>query len=141
MKSQKTDRHERLHYRTKLGAGLVLLSLAGVLEAAASDPVERLSSPAGEESLTPFLAGSSTGLHMSWLEKKAEGHLLRYSRWDGARFTEPASVRASDKFFANWADFGSVLPFGDGRLAAHWIQKSAGGTYEYDVFVSISEDG
>ncbi len=82
---------------------------------------------------------------MSWLEKTAEGHLLRYARWDGARFTEPATVRASDRFFANWADFSSVVPFGEAsgqeRLAAHWLEKSAAGTYEYDVFVSISDDG
>jgi len=125
----------------KLGAGLVLLSLAGLLEAAASNPVERLSTPAGEESLTPFLASSSSGLHLSWLEKAAEGHRLRYARWDGARFTEPSTIRASDRFFANWADFSSVLPFGDGRLAAHWLEKAASGTYEYDVWVSISDDG
>jgi hypothetical protein len=50
-------------------------------------------------------------------------------------------VRASDRFFANWADFSSVLPFGEGRLAAHWLEKSASGTYEYDVFVSLSDDG
>jgi len=78
---------------------------------------------------------------MSWLEKTADGHRLRYGRWDGARFTEPSTIRASDRFFANWADFSSVLPFGDGRLAAHWLEKAASGTYEYDVFVSISEDG
>jgi hypothetical protein len=49
-------------------------------------------------------------------------------------------VRASSDFFANWADFSSVLPFGDGRLAAHWLEKAAAGTYEYDVLVSISDD-
>ncbi len=81
---------------------------------------------------------------MSWLEKTAEGHRLRYSRWDGARFSAPATVRASDRFFANWADFPSILPFGafgDERLAAHWLEKSAAGTYEYDVLISISNDG
>ena len=129
----------RLDYRLKLGGGLALFLVAGVLEA--SDRVERLSAPASAESLTPFLAGSSTGLHMSWLEKTEDGHLLRYARWDGSRFTEPATVRASDRFFANWADFSSVLPFGEGRLAAHWLEKSAAGTYEYDVFISISDDG
>lgn len=139
MKSQKTDGHFRPDYRLKLGASVALLLVAFVVEA--SDPVERLSSPASEESLTPFLAGSKTGLHLSWLEKTAEGHLLRYARWDGARFSEPATVRASDKFFANWADFSSVLPFGEGRLAAHWLEKSAEGTYDYDVFASISDDG
>ncbi len=110
-------------------------------ESAASPRVERIATPARDESLTPFLSGSGGGLHLSWLEKTAEGHALRYARWDGARFTEPSTVRASDKFFANWADFASVLPFGEGRLAAHWLEKSASGSYEYDVFVSISDDG
>jgi hypothetical protein len=111
------------------------------LDAAADDRVERLPSPAGEESLTPFLAGSATGLHLSWLEKTAEGHALRYARWDGSRFTAPTTVRLSEKFFVNWADFPSILPFGDGRLAAHWLEKSAAGTYDYDVLISISDDG
>ncbi len=53
-------------------------------------------------------------------------------------------MRASDKFFANWADFPSIQPFGpsgEERLAAHWLEKSAAGTYEYDVLISISNDG
>jgi hypothetical protein len=143
MKSQKTDRHERHHYKTNLWSAIVLLAVTAGSDAAASGRlrVEPLPSPAAEDSLTPFLAGSASGLHLSWLEKAAEGHRLRYARWDGARFTEPATVRASDRFFANWADFSSVLPFGEGRLAAHWLEKAASGTYEYDVWVSISDDG
>ncbi len=146
MKSQKTDGHDRHDYKTNLWSAVVLLAITAGSDAAASGQlrVEPLPSPAGEESLTPFLAGSQSGLHLSWLEKTAEGHELRYARWDGARFTEPSRVRASDRFFANWADFSSVLPFGafgDGRLAAHWLEKSASGTYEYDVFVSTSKDG
>jgi hypothetical protein len=113
----------------------------GALDAAASERVERLSTPAADGSLTPFLAGSEGGLHLSWLEKTAEGHALRYARSDGARFTEPSTIRASGRFFANWADFPSLLPFGEGRLAAHWLEKSAEGTYEYDVLISISDDG
>ncbi len=30
--------------------------------------------------------------------------------------------------------------FGEGQLAAHWLQKSATGTYDYDVRVAISPD-
>ncbi len=138
MKRQKSDGHGRGDYRTKLG---ILLALAVCFDSTASGKVETISTPAGENSLTPFLAGSKTGLHLSWLEKAAEGHVLRYARWDGTRFTEPSTVRASDKFFANWADFSAVLPFGEGRLAVHWLEKAAAGTYEYDVFVSISDDG
>jgi hypothetical protein len=139
MKRQETDGHERDNYRSKLLVGLALI--ASVLEAAGSSRMERLPTPAADGSLTPFLAASETGLHLSWLEKTAEGHELRYARSDGERFAEPATIRASDRFFANWADFPSVVPFGDGRLAAHWLEKSASGTYEYDVLISISDDG
>jgi hypothetical protein len=139
MKRQETNGHERGHYKAKLLAGLIVL--AGAIDAAASGPVVPLETPARDGSLTPFLAGSATGLHLSWLETTAEGHALRYARSDGSRFTEPSTIRASAKFFANWADFPSILPFGDGRLAAHWLEKSAAGTYEYDIFISISDDG
>jgi hypothetical protein len=125
-----------------LWGGVVLLGVfAGTASASDRFRVEPLASPAAEESLTPFLAGSPTGLHLSWLEKTAEGHRLRYSSWNGTRFSTPSTIRASDRFFANWADFSSVLPFAEDRLAAHWLEKSAAGTYEYDVFVSISDDG
>jgi hypothetical protein len=123
--------------------GVVLLAVSAGSNAAASDRlrVEPLPSPAAEESLTPFLSASTRGLHLSWLEKTAKGHRLRYARWDGSRWTEPSTIRSSDRFFANWADFPSVLPFGEGRFAAHWLEKSASGTYEYDVFIAISDDG
>ncbi|MDX1407284.1 MAG: hypothetical protein R3330_04100, partial [Saprospiraceae bacterium] len=49
-------------------------------------------------------------------------------------------ARGSD-WFVNWADFPSVVAFSDGRsLAAHWLQKSASGTYDYDVRISVSKD-
>jgi thiol-disulfide isomerase/thioredoxin len=125
-----------------LGGLALLATLASsAAEGSHSIRVEPLPPPAVGDGLTPFLAGSASGLHLIWLEKTAEGHALRYARWDGTRFTPPSTVHASGKFFANWADFSSVLPFGEGRLAAHWLEKAAAGTYEYDVFISISDDG
>jgi hypothetical protein len=138
MKRQQTQGHQRGHYKSFL-VGLTLLASAHPV--AAFGPLQTLETPAQEGSLTPFLAGSATGLHLSWLEKTPEGHALRYARWDGSRFTEPSTIHSSAKFFANWADFPSILPFGEGRLAAHWLEKSAAGTYEYDIFVAISDDG
>jgi hypothetical protein len=102
--------------------------------------LDLVATPAPEGSLTPYLASSEAGLHLTWLETTKEGHALRYSRWDGKVFTEPSTVHASDQFFANWADFSSVLPFGKGKLAAHWLEKAAAGTYEYDVLIAISDD-
>jgi type II secretory pathway component PulM len=134
----------RSHYRPRSRvAALVPLFLAtgGAARAEEGVRVELLAPPAPEQSLTPFLAASSDRLYLSWLEKTPEGHRLRLTSWDGARFEEPGTIRASKDLFANWADFASVLPFGNHRLAAHWLEKSAGGTYDYDVFVALSDDG
>ena len=91
--------------------------------------------------MTPFLTATEDGLWLSWLERVEDGHALRFSTWDGEGFGPPSTIHTSDHFFANWADFSSILSFGDSRLAAHWLEKAAEGTYEYDVFVALSEDG
>ena len=91
-------------------------------------------------SLTPHLASSGDALYLSWLERTEDGHELRVSRWNGTAFDKAQSIHASDRFFANWADFASVLPWGNGRLAAHWLEKAGNGTYEYDVWMAISDD-
>lgn len=96
--------------------------------------------PAPTESLTPHLSSFGDGLYLSWLERDGDGHELRVSRWNGTAFADARSIHASDRFFANWADFASVLPWGDGRLAAHWLEKAANGTYEYDVWIRVSDD-
>ena len=91
--------------------------------------------------MTPFLTATEDGLWLSWLERVEGGHALRFSMWDGHGFGPPSTIHTSDHFLANWADFSSILSFGDGRLAAHWLEKAAEGTYEYDVFIALSGDG
>jgi hypothetical protein len=138
MKGQKSDGHEARHYRPKLA--LLLVAFAPLATASDRLEVEMVSSPAAEESLTPFLAASSDRLYLSWLERREGGHRFLVASFDGTGFAAPVEIRDSDRFFANWADFGSVLPFGDGRLAAHWLEKAGSGSYDYDVWVSISDD-
>lgn len=151
MKCEKSDGHERRHYRTKLAAPLLFALSCGLAPGgfakSAREPgagggarVEVLPTPAPSQSQTPFLAAASDGLYLSWLEKTPQGHQLRVSRWTGRSFAKPSTVRASDRFFANWADFPSILPLGSGRLAAHWLEKSAPGTYDYDVWIAVSSD-
>ena len=51
-------------------------------------------------------------------------------------------VDTGSNWFVNWADFPSVAPFeAKGEMAAHWLQKSAEGTFDYDVRLAISRDG
>ena len=128
----------RAHY---LWMGLAA-SLAAVAPALGSGSlrVVMIETPARRASLTPHLASSGDGLYLSWLERAGDGHELRVSRWNGTAFDNAQSIHASDHFFANWADFASVLPLGDGRLVAHWLEKAAQRTYDYDVWMAISGD-
>ena len=118
------------------------ISLAATAPSFAADGmrVAMIETPAPQASLTPHLASSGDALYLSWLERTEEGHELRVSRWNGTAFDKAQSIHASDRFFANWADFASVLPLGNGRLAAHWLEKAGNGTYEYDVWMAISDD-
>lgn len=102
--------------------------------------IAELAPPVSGQSLTPFLSSSEDHLYLSWLERRDPGHALLASRWDGAEFSEPSPVHESDAFFANWADFASVVPLADRSLVAHWLEKSAEGAYDYDVWVSLSRD-
>ena len=125
---------------------LVVVTVASVglvVPALASDSlsVVKLASPAPEASLTGNLAASEDGLYLSWLEQLPQGHALRVAVWDGETFSEPRTIHTSDAFFANWADFASTLALADGRLVAHWLEKAADGTYQYDIWTSLSDDG
>ena len=102
-----------------------------------------LPSPAAPGSAEPHLAVSPEGrVWLSWLEKQeAGGHSLRVARLDGARWSSPFTVATGDSFFANWADFPTVLPLGGERLAVHYLWRTSGETYAYEVRVTRSGDG
>jgi hypothetical protein len=101
-------------------------------------------SPAGPGSAEPALAmGPDGSAHLSWLEARGDGmHALRVARLapGTAHWSAPQTVVERGDLFVNWADFPSLLPARDGRLVAHWLQKSGADPYAYDVRVSQSSD-
>jgi len=97
--------------------------------------------PAG--SITPSLAAGANGrLIATWLEPlKPEGrYALRFATSDGKSWSAPGTVRESDRFFVNWADFASLIETRDGAWVAHWPEKTAAQPYAYHVMVSTSRD-
>lgn len=102
------------------------------------DPVD---GPAGEPNL--FAAEDGT-LYLSWIQYVNDTtDALMYAKFQGGRWSAPRRVAEGTDWFVNWADFPSlaVYPGAGEKLAAHWLAKSAGGTYDYDVVVSQSTDG
>lgn len=97
--------------------------------------------PAAPGASGPFLHTTSEGrVTLGWVEPAGEGHRLRFSTWRDGAWTKPRTAAQGSGWFVNWADVPSVIASGDGRMAAHWLVKSGGDTYAYDVRVSQSFD-
>ena len=115
------------------------LAEAGTLDFAEIDV------PAAPGASLPNLAvGPGGEVVMSWVEPGAdEGTTaLRFARLDGDAWTAPRTIAEGADWFVNWADFPSVLPLGDDRLAAHFLEKSSDiSPYAYDVRITQSDDG
>ncbi len=124
-----------------------LLLLVSFLGACSADPggslqLEILESPALDHSGEPHLqAGPDGKIILSWLEKKDQSATLRYSVFAQDEWANPRTVASGDDWFVNWADYPSITVVGPELWAAHWLQKKPGGTYAYDVKISLSRDG
>ncbi|HEX8358669.1 MAG TPA: sialidase family protein [Longimicrobium sp.] len=104
-------------------------------------PVE-IAAPAAPGSTAPNLtAGADGRVYLSWTEPRPDSaHALRFALLENGRWTEPRTVAEGRGWFVNWADFPSILPLGNGGLAAHWLQKSGAGKYAYEVRLVRSRD-
>lgn len=107
--------------------------------------VEPVPSPTGVDAAEPFVGSGPDGqMTLSWLERNADSSVaLRLATLapDGATWSAPTEIVRRTDLFVNWADFPSVVPLGEGRLLAHWLQRSGDGRYAYDVHLSESRDG
>ena len=130
-------------------ARLVLLGLAlsGCQTVSQSEEVAdqwRLAmaeSPAGTKSGEPNLFATADGrLFLSWIDEEADNqHALRFSEWQEDHWSAAQTIAQDSNWFVNWADFPSLAMQGD-FMAAHWMDKSAEGTYDYDIKVALSQD-
>lgn len=81
---------------------------------------------------------------LSWIEYENDStDVLLFSYLGLDRWSPPREIARGKNWFVNWADFPAVVSFreNDQNLLAHWLQKSADGTYDYDIHISISNDG
>jgi hypothetical protein len=95
-----------------------------------------------QHSSVPNLFATNDHLYMSWIENlKDTTHALVFSTLKDGQWTQPTTIAQGKNWFVNWADFPSLAVFTDGKtMVAHWLQKSAKGTYDYDIQVSQSYD-
>lgn len=91
----------------------------------------------GESSL---LTDANDNIYLSWIDIEEDTiSYLRYAQLDEDHFTDAHTIANGHDWFVNWADFPSLSKFPNSdQLLAHWLQKSANGTYDYDVRISSS---
>ncbi len=109
-----------------------LLSLAANTLASDAE-VSLLAIPVGSKSSLSRLVTDGNGdVYLSWVSRPDEMSILSYTkRLDGA-WQPPQVIAQGDDWFINWADFPSLVVNED-TMAAHWLQMSAAGSYDYDV--------
>lgn len=119
-----------------MGAAVWVAMLLGCLPNHAPG-VTLLQPPTGEQtSLSRLTVGAAGKLHLSWVESRDKLSLLYHTSLSGDRWTEPKLINAGEDWFVNWADF-PFLSVNQAGMTAHWLQKSHGGTYAYDVHASF----
>lgn len=100
-----------------------------------------LDSPADTASAEPYLFTDKNGVvYLSWIEKTKDQSELKFSLLNNESWSEPHTITSGSNWFVNWADYPMLASNGSNNLIAHILQKSAEGTYTYDVKVTTSAD-
>lgn len=122
-----------------------LLLLVVILSACstAGNKVSTFANPAGNHSQFPFLFSNGEELYMSWITHHPNEKIysLNYARYASGSWSSVQSIAKDSSWFVNWADFPSVTADEQGLVAAHWLNKIPGGTYAYNVNISLLTDG
>ena len=102
-----------------------------------------IKSPADSVSAEPFLFTDKNGVvYMSWVEQKADSNFLKFSTLIKAEWSKPVVITSGVDWFVNWADYPMMIADGEGNMLAHYLEKSAKGTFTYDIkLVSSSDKG
>lgn len=122
--------------------GLVFLSF--LINCQNNQTIQKISTPCklgGEPNLHITKDGKAM---LSWVEYLNDTtDVLAFSTLSSGEWSAPQIIAKGTDWFVNWADFPSIVAYTENsnQLAAHWLQKSAGGTYDYDVHIAQSTDG
>jgi len=105
------------------------------------DETRALQTPAEQGSMAPNLVrGADGSVVLSWIEPEGDQDALRFSVFEDNAWSPVRTVVTGDNWFANWADFPSVVPISDTLWGAHWLARREAGGYAYDIYAAISND-
>ena len=103
--------------------------------------LKEIESPSKSGGASNLFVGETGQVYLSWIEYENDTtDVLLFSKLENEKWSTPREIARGDDWFVNWADFPSIVAYKDNgqTLAAHWLQKSAAGTYDYDVRIAQS---
>jgi hypothetical protein len=106
--------------------------------------LSELKSPVGSGGEPNLFVSEQGKIYLSWVEYVNDTtDALMFSEIKNDTWAAPTEIARGSDWFVNWADFPSLVVYknNDQHMAAHWLQKRAAGTYDYDVHIAQSKDG
>jgi hypothetical protein len=130
---------------------LLILVLTATPAAAGQLHTASLTLPVEGDAAQPSVAlDPDHGFIITWIERGAAGARLMFATVSAAGAVAPAREIANSarsgaggeaaQWFVNWADFPSLVVLDNGDWITHWLQRTAAGTYAYEIRVVRSRD-
>lgn len=99
-------------------------------------PLHNFDNPTAGNSSLARLFSDGEQLHMSWVQRQDSLATLYYATYRKGQWTEAQAINSGTDWFVNWADFPALAVNKSGVLT-NYLQKSAKGTYTYDVKLNL----
>lgn len=107
---------------------------------ATESEISILQNPAGENSAMPRLFSDGQDLYMSWVQVADSVSSLHYAKLQQGEWSSAEEIISGSDWFVNWADFPAIAA-NNGHILTNFLQKSADGTYTYDVKLNCFDAG
>lgn len=107
-----------------------------VQEIVSESPFRDIENPSKGKAHLPRLVAQNGALHMSWVEEKDSLAILKYASYTGNTWSAPKTISSGSDWFVNWADFPALAINGN-TVLTNILQKSAPGTYDYDIKLNL----
>ncbi len=98
--------------------------------------LEHIKNPSQGKAHLPRLVAQNGALHMTWVEQEDALAILKYATYKNQHWSAPKSITSGTDWFVNWADFPALGINGE-TVLTNILQKSAEGTYDYDIKLNL----
>ena len=117
---------------------LIIFALLGLLSCTSKDiKIEEVSFLYDKSNAQPSLVSNNGLLSLTWISSDEDMNAeLNFRQFKDGDWLNPVTLAVGSDWFVNWADFPTHAISGD-QVLTSYLKKSAGGSYTYDVFLSL----